>query len=304
MRTVLVHNPGAGSGDHSKDALLLTLRRAGLSAHYCATNEEGIAGGLGRPSELIVVAGGDGTVAKVIAQLPDRSTPVAIVPLGVANNIARSMGIVGAPAALAAILRPERTRCLDIGSAQGPWGHRRFVEAVGLGPLAQAIRKEPDGESKLVDGSRQGRRALQDLLLSAEALDIEVTVDGEALPGDVLDLEIVNVAYTGPALPLAPHADSGDGKLDVVCMPVGRRQQMVSWLDAPHQGPPPVNACHGRRVVITGVFPHQRVDDDVYEPTSEPGTIMLELEHRAARIVVPPAELAQALRNQSGDHTP
>jgi diacylglycerol kinase family enzyme len=42
--------------------------------------------------ELIAVAG-DGTVAAVLAMLPDRSVPVAIVPTGTVNNIARSLGI-------------------------------------------------------------------------------------------------------------------------------------------------------------------------------------------------------------------
>ena len=42
-----------------------------------------------------MAAGGDGTIAKVVTQLKDRETRVAILPLGTANNIARSFGITG-----------------------------------------------------------------------------------------------------------------------------------------------------------------------------------------------------------------
>ena len=61
---------------------------------------------LAQAEGLVVVAGGDGTVGKVIAQMPDRGVPVAILPLGSANNIARSFNVAGAPYELAEILHP------------------------------------------------------------------------------------------------------------------------------------------------------------------------------------------------------
>jgi diacylglycerol kinase family enzyme len=291
MRTVLLHNPTAGTEGHSRDLLLSALRLAGLSGHYCSVKDDDFDAALRRSSELVMVAGGDGTVAKVIARLSDRSIPIAILPLGTANNIARSMGIVGAPLELAETLRLDRSRRLDIGSAQGPWGHRRFVEAVGLGPLAQAIEKGSKRKSNGADRLRKSRRLLQRLLRKADVLNIEIRIDGETVAGDILAVEILNVVYTGPALPLAPGADPGDGKLDVVCIPASRRKDVASWIEAPHEAPPPVVTEQGRKVVITGEFPHQRVDDEVFDPAPDQGTITLELEHEAAKILVPPKEI-------------
>jgi diacylglycerol kinase (ATP) len=288
MRAILLHNPAAGFGDHSRDTILSALRLAGLLTFYYSVKNDDFAAALHRTVELVVVAGGDGTVAKVIAQMPDRSIPVVILPLGTANNIARSLGIAGASLEMVEeLLECGNTQSLNIGSAQGPWGHRRFVEAAGPGALAQAIQKPRDGKSIGGDRLQMGRRRLQELLYRHEVLNVEVVVDGKALPGDILAVEVLNVPYTGPALPLAPRADPREGIFDIVCISSRRRSDMTSWLDAPHQSPPPVVFERGRKVVITGDIPYQRVDDAVFDPGHERATIIIEPKYEAARILVP-----------------
>ena len=47
------------------------------------------------PADLFIAAGGDGTVAEVIHEAAGTGVPVALLPIGTANNIARSLGIVG-----------------------------------------------------------------------------------------------------------------------------------------------------------------------------------------------------------------
>ena len=191
------------------------------------------------------------------------------------------------------IIHREHIRRFDIGMAEGPWGKRLFVEGVGLGPLARSIDNgKPDGKEKGgVDGLRLGRAALQKFLNKDDVLDIEITVDGQKLTSDVLAVEIVNIAFTGPALPLAPNADPGDGKLEIVRLPASRREEMVAWLERPQQEPSPLVVSQGRKIVITGRLPHQRVDDVVFEPTKEQTTITIELEHEAAKILVPPRQI-------------
>jgi diacylglycerol kinase family enzyme len=292
MRAVLFHNPTAGAEDHSKDMLLSALQHAGVTASYCSTKDNDLKNLRPSQAELFVVAGGDGTVAKVIAQLPDRSIPVAILPLGTANNIARSLGILDAAVELGEILRPEHWHRLDIGSARGSWGRRRFVEAVGVGVLAYAIQKKSPAKPKGMDGLREGRRILQERIRDADALDVEIVIDGDRLAGDFLAVEVLNVPYTGPALPLAPCANPGDGKFDVVCLPVSGRQDMVSWLEAPEQAPPPLMTRRGRSIAISGTLPHQRVDDHVFDPTDGEDTITIAPEHETATVVAPGKHIA------------
>ena len=97
MRAILFHNPTAGWGKFTKKELMTALRLGGLTPHYCSTKGRRFKKTLHQPADLVVVAGGDGTVTKVIAQMPDLRIPVAILPLGSANNIARSFGVAGRP---------------------------------------------------------------------------------------------------------------------------------------------------------------------------------------------------------------
>lgn len=286
MQAILLHNPTAGAGNHSRDALMLALRRAGFSSYYCSVNEDDLGAALRTTAELAVIAGGDGTVAKVLAQLQDYAAPITIIPLGTANNVARSMGIADPPPEIGDILRYGLVKRLDIGSAWGPWGHRRFVEAVGLGAIAQSIQKRSGNKRDGAERLRRGRRELQEMIRGHHSLDVEIAVDGVVLTGGVLAVEVLNVCYTGPALRLAPTADPGDGRLDVVCVAASQRDEMTSWLEEPHRSAPPVVTRQGRKVVITGEMPYQRVDDSVFAPTREEGTVIVEAGHHAANILV------------------
>jgi diacylglycerol kinase (ATP) len=286
MKTVLIHNPTAGSAEHSKKELLAALKMAGLAASYYSIKEDKPNEVLRKKPDLVFVAGGDGTIAKVIARLKDRSVPIGILPIGTANNIARSMGVNGTVIELVENLRSESTRRLDIGWAEGPWGRRKFVEAVGIGPLGHSFEK---ARSNLTGAGnlRNGRHVLQKLIRKGSVLELEVTVDGTKLPSDILALEIMNTPYTGPALPLAPMADPGDGKFDIVWLPVSRRGDMISWLEAPNGSWPPFETRQGRKVTIEGKLPHQRVDDQVFKPVKDKQTVLVDLEHEAAKILTP-----------------
>ena len=57
--------------------------------------------------------------------------------------------------------------------------------------------KKPEG----ADNLRKGRELLQKALKDAEPIDVDITIDGKALRGDFLGVEVLNSPFTGPALP-------------------------------------------------------------------------------------------------------
>jgi diacylglycerol kinase (ATP) len=71
-------------------------------------------------AEFVVVTGGDGAVKPVAQALAGTGQPLAIIPLGTANNIARSLGISGTPAQIIAGWRSGRRQGVDLGVAAGP----------------------------------------------------------------------------------------------------------------------------------------------------------------------------------------
>jgi diacylglycerol kinase family enzyme len=287
MQATLFHNPTAGGGKFTKKELVTALKLGGFTPRYVSTKSKRFNNELAAAESLVVVAGGDGTVAKVIAQMPDRGVPVAILPLGSANNIARSFGVAGQPYELAEILHPLYWQRYSMGTVRGPWGRRRFVEAVGLGPLARMM-KMPSLDVRGVDSLRGGRNALRKILKRAKPLDIEVIVDGRPLRDEILAIEVMNIVYTGPGLPLAPSADPGDRMLEVVCIRPGERLAMMDWIREPQHRRPPVSVRRGRVVEIVWRGDPMRIDDDVVDAPDSETVVTVTLERASARILVPP----------------
>jgi hypothetical protein len=80
---------------------------------------------LDKRADLVAVAGGDGTVASVARRMVGRGIPVAVLPMGTANNIARSLGLLKKSfEELVEGWRDARRVPLDVGIVCGPWGER------------------------------------------------------------------------------------------------------------------------------------------------------------------------------------
>jgi len=93
MRILLVHNPKAGSEEHQGEDLIKVLTRAGQKAIYESSKAKGMAKAL-KKIDLVLVAGGDGTVSEVACRLValKSKVPLSMLPLGTANNFARTLG--------------------------------------------------------------------------------------------------------------------------------------------------------------------------------------------------------------------
>jgi diacylglycerol kinase family enzyme len=271
----------------SADDLLKELQSAGLSLSYCSSNDKAFPDCLREPVDLLIAAGGDGTVAKLLRNIPYRSVPIGILPLGTANNIARSLGIAGAPQELAASWSLDCTRRLDIGVARGKWGHCNFVEAVGVGSLTEAIQQIDAASVESADPLRHGRSTLARLLADARPTKTRLTLDGRELSGDFLLVEILNVRAVGPGLRLAPAADPGDGLLDLVCLKVDQREAMIEWLRAPDHKSAPLTVERSMEVAIAWGATPLRVDDKVLPEPKGKRTATVRVEAHVNILVSP-----------------
>ena len=101
MRVLLLHNPKAGANDISADDLRQAFRDAGWEVEYMSSDgpefTRRLASDLRGDCDLVAAAGGDGTLARVINGVRAPAPPLALLPLGTANNIASSLGIAGDP---------------------------------------------------------------------------------------------------------------------------------------------------------------------------------------------------------------
>ncbi len=150
MNVTLMHNPTAGDQTPGAKKLLGWLEDLGHRVTYRSTKKGKFAEALKDLGDLVVVAGGDGTVNRVARHLVGTGIPLAIIPIGTANNIAAALGLRGKPKKIIAGLESARPLAFDVGLVRGPWGESRFFEGVGVGLLAEAICL---AKSKKEDGS-------------------------------------------------------------------------------------------------------------------------------------------------------
>jgi diacylglycerol kinase (ATP) len=238
VRVTLIHNPGAGKGEHDADELVSLLSEAGHDVRYQSSKDDGWKHALKKRADLVAVAGGDGTVGRVTRRMVGRGVPVALLPLGTANNIARSLGQLERPfeELVRGWQRARRVK-LDVGLAAGPWGERYFIEGVGVGLFADLLANA-SAKNKKQKKKKKGKHAvdnalrrLRDAAERIEPVDVTARLDGKEISGQYILFEAVNLRYVGPNLHLADDSKTGDGSFDVVLVTEAERERLMHYLD-------------------------------------------------------------------------
>jgi len=267
-RATLIHNEKAGDKRHNRAVLIELLERAGYSVDYFPAKESDVNEVLGHPAEIVVSAGGDGTVARVVAHARSDGPPIAILPLGTANNIATSLGIGGPVEDLVAGWPESRARPYYPISASGPWGVRRLAEGIGFGAFEQAMAELP----RRLRVAR-ARELIRKIVVDAQPESLEIGIDDETIAGRFAVLEITAIPLIGPRLRLAPEADPSDREFEV-CF-VGdndtEREGFARWLNAPDSAKAvPVSARRAQRLTVAGQFRRIRLDSKLWEGEPDP----------------------------------
>ena len=223
MNTRLIINPIAGPADKSDllNEIVEALQSQGLEAELCTTTPdedgEGLAAEAAKAGvELVIVAGGDGTIEAVARGLMHTQTVLGIIPLGTRNNIAASLDIPSDLAqAIQTIVKGERGR-YDMGKANNHY----FVEVVGVGLEATLF---PCGD-EVKKGIKKNYWAafksvfsgIQTFLQFKQHRLVLRFDDGRMHRLRTLQVNICNSPRYGVQFALAPDAKMNDGKLDVV----------------------------------------------------------------------------------------
>ncbi|MBV8030009.1 MAG: hypothetical protein JO035_00720 [Betaproteobacteria bacterium] len=269
MRVTLIHNPKAGRGKWSRRELERLLRDAGHKVLYQSRKERGWKEALLEPTDLVAVAGGDGTVGKVARRLAGRSLPMALLPCGTANNIARTLGQIEQPfKRLVSGWKSARVVKLDVGVAQGPWGERYFVEGLGLGIFAGLLASPSSPDlKKRKKPVEQGLSRVQELARRAQPIEGSALLDGRDISGEYLMLEAVSLPYVGPNLHLAPDIRVGDGHFSVVAVTKAERSRLVQYLENWKEDREDVGflpSLRGRRLQLEWAGFPLHIDDELY----------------------------------------
>ncbi len=242
-------------------------------------------------AELIVAAGGDGTVATVASALIrfGRDLPLGILPLGTANVLARELGLPTDPVLACSILSgPLQTRSLDVMRVED---HRYFTQ-VGVG-LDSLMIQETDTSSK----QRFGRSAYLwsgiRHLVGFQPRRFVIQIDDE--PARVVSASQVLVANVGtlgqPPFRWAPDIRPDDGFLNLCLI---RTQSLwdtcgIAWrILRGHREPDPSRSTYRIQQKVTIGLRNRRhplpvqADGEIIGETP----VEIQLEKSAIRVVV------------------
>ncbi len=204
----------------------------GLPTELCLTTRPGHAVELAREAvkarlDIVIAAGGDGTINDVIQALAGTTTALGVLPLGTANVWAHEMGIPRTATGAADVLLSGVRRRVDLGRA----GSRYFLLMAGVGFDAEVARR--------VDASALKRLGVKLLEYLAVASFLSVTQrparvlirqDGRRRSTRSLMIIIGNTRLYGSALTFTGRAVADDGLLDVVVVGGGGLLHRASVL--------------------------------------------------------------------------
>ena len=239
------------------------------------------------------------TVAKVANRLvaANSETPLSVLPIGTANNFARSLGFCLSKAELFEQLNDGKRENFDVGQGYGPWGKRYFFEGAGAGLFADYLRAPEEQIKKCSAKSKAAKirhhvKELRQRLQNYRAREWEMELDDEDVSGRYLLWHAMNIASVGPVLTLAPNAETNDGTFDFIGAREEDRATLLEYFDARAEGRQPKFPLPARR------FKRMRLrwkkwplhfDDELWPDEDEkerprPCDIELTVKHSALRI--------------------
>jgi len=238
MRISLFHNQRAGDNT-SLSWIRELIEGAGHEIVRVFDREAALGELLDERTELVVAAGGDGSVAAAARILARKSIPLAVLPLGTANNIAKALHADAASEKLVGCWETASRRRLDLGVARGPWGERRFLEGTGFGLVPAAITSvaaRPFAADDVPEKLEQATMRYCQVLSRLEPRRARLIVDGDSIADDFLLAEILNIRSVGPNLVLSPDADPSDGYFSVVTATEDHREALAHYLRDLNEG--------------------------------------------------------------------
>lgn len=217
MRARLLHNPSSGQVWTGLDLakVVAELLPRGWCIDMVGTKKRGDATELARQAvqdriDILIAAGGDGTLNEAVQGLAGSETVLGILPVGTTNVLARELGIpLNLPGALEVLHSGRETR-IDLGMANG----RYFILMVGIGYDAQFLQ-ETDPWLKTYGGMLAHAVSATKTFFSMKSAKATFTADGRRFRRLVHQVIISNSQFYGPQFLMAPDASMTDGKLDV-----------------------------------------------------------------------------------------
>jgi len=232
-RALLIVNPRSRRGARAAPAVFAALHDAGI-AIITAPGTADIGASIhahANEVDLVVVGGGDGTLNAASAALIETGLPLGVVPLGTANDFARTLGIPVAPEQAVAVIRDGHIARVDVGDVNGhPFLN---VASIGFGvDLTRALTRDAKRRWGTFGYAIAGFRALSRL----QPFTVWIEHGGRTDVTRTVHLAIGNGRYYGGGMIVAEQARLDDGRLHAFSLEVAHWWGLIRLLPALRKG--------------------------------------------------------------------
>ncbi|MEJ2902347.1 diacylglycerol/lipid kinase family protein [Pedobacter panaciterrae] len=275
----LIHNPTAGDGEYSKKEIVKLIESNGYKCDYTSSKKKSI-GNIKPETEFIAIAGGDGTIRKMIMTLLNKKLkykrPIALLPFGTANNIATSLHISNNNNTNVSSWNNYHLKKFDVGQVVAPEDTFFFIEAFGYGVFPKLMKqltkmntdhiKTPEDEFELA------LKTLHKICSTYKPFKATIELDHKVFEDKYLLIEVMNIPSLGPNLKLSPDADPGDGYFDVLMVAESKRKVLSDYISVIHEGKERVftiKSIRSKTAAIFTVCKDAHVDDQIIKETPE-----------------------------------
>ncbi|CAM3930403.1 diacylglycerol/lipid kinase family protein [Deinococcus marmoris] len=215
-RVLLVFNPKSGQGESTLPDFVSLIRGAGAEvterelvkdtpmSEYVADLEN---------FDLLVGAGGDGTVSSLAYAARYTDVPILAYPAGTANLIARNLDLPDDPAELTAVLAAGQSVRVDLGEIEVRGEKSGFAMLAGAGADAAMIRDSEDLKEKYGELAYVMSAMRQ---INPKKTTFHLVIDGEPRSFEGIGVMVANFGMANYRLPITSDISPSDGKFTVL----------------------------------------------------------------------------------------
>ena len=251
-RALLLCNPKARNGGGAIDAVRDALRAGGIEPVEPEPERDGCAA-IRRHAhavDLVILGGGDGTMNAAAPALVETGLPLGILPLGTANDLARSLGLPLDPVAAARLITTADAQPVDLGWVNG----RYFFNVASIGFSAE-LAGGLTAESKKKWGTIGYAIAAIRVLRRVRPFTVTIEHDGTREHVTTIQASVGNGRHYGGGMTVEETATVDDGKLDFYSLEVKHWWRLLALLPALRRGTQgraeDVRAFQTKEIVLT-----------------------------------------------------
>ena len=233
-RALLLANPKARSGDSDLAEARAALREGGVETETLLRPGGDFAEAIRAAVaayDLVVIGGGDGTLNACAGALAETRLPFGILPLGTANDLARSLGLPTDPVEAARLIAEVPARPIDLGCVNG----HHFFNVASVGFSAD-LAGELTAELKRRWGTLGYALAAYRLLRKARPFRVWIEHDGQKERVTTFQASVGAGRHYGGGMTIAADARPDDGLLHFYSLEVRSWWRLVTLLPALRKG--------------------------------------------------------------------